>query len=79
MNKYLENYNVKQLEVEISNPDVEDLYQYYQQIRDFDYECIVGIGGGSVLDLSKSLSALKSMEIDSVSTLRSVIQGKAIY
>ena len=76
LNKYLENYNVKQLEVEISNPDVEDLYQYYQQIRDFDYECIVGIGGGSVLDLSKSLSALKSMEIDSVSTLRSVIQQK---
>ena len=65
--KCLEDFEVKQLEVEISNPDVEDLFHYYQQIKNFDYQCIVGIGGGSVLDLSKSLSALKNMEIDSTS------------
>ena len=36
----------------------------------------IGIGGGSVLDLSKSLSALKNMEIDSTTALRSVIEQK---
>jgi phosphonate metabolism-associated iron-containing alcohol dehydrogenase len=74
--KCLEGFEVKQLEVEISNPDVEDLFHYFQQINHFDYQCIVGIGGGSVLDLSKSLSALKNMEIDSTSALRSVIEQK---
>ena len=62
------------IEIEISNPDIEDLFSLYTQIKNFDYQCIIGIGGGSVLDLSKSLSALKNMEIDSTSTLRSVIE-----
>ena len=74
--KGLENFEVKQLAVNISNPDVEDLFHYYKQIESFDYQCIVGIGGGSVLDLSKSLAALKDMKIDSTSTLRSVIKQK---
>lgn len=76
VSKCLEGFEVKHLEVDISNPDVEDLFQYYQQIHTFDYQCIVGIGGGSVLDLSKSLSALKNMEIDSIMALRSVIEEK---
>lgn len=76
ISKCLEAFEVKHLEVEISNPDVEDLFHYYQQINDFDYQCIVGIGGGSVLDLSKSLASLKEMAIDSTTTLRSVIEQK---
>ncbi|MDR7079914.1 alcohol dehydrogenase class IV [Neobacillus niacini] len=74
--KSLEGFEVKQVEVNISNPDVEDLFHYYKQIENFDYQCIVGIGGGSVLDLSKSLAALKNMEIESTAALRSVIQQK---
>lgn len=74
--KSLEGFEVRQMEVNLSNPDVEDLFHYYTQIENFDYQCIVGVGGGSVLDLSKSLAALKDMEIDSTSTLRSVIKQK---
>ena len=74
--KYLENYEVKQIEVNISNPDVEDLFHYYKQIENVEYQCIVGIGGGSVLDLSKSLAALKDMKIESVSALRTMIEQK---
>lgn len=74
--KGLEGFEVKQLAVNISNPDVEDLFHYYKQMESFDYQCIVGIGGGSVLDLSKSLAALKNMKIDSTSTLRTVINQK---
>ncbi|MFC2947025.1 phosphonoacetaldehyde reductase [Virgibacillus sediminis] len=76
LNRCMERFEVKQLEVDISNPDIEDLFDYYKQLKSYDYQCIVGIGGGSVLDLSKSLSALKNMQIDSVSALRSVIEQK---
>ncbi|MBS4214271.1 phosphonoacetaldehyde reductase [Neobacillus rhizophilus] len=76
LEKYLARYEFKQLDVQISNPDVEDLFRYTQLIKEFDYECIVGIGGGSVLDLAKSLAALKKMEVDSISSLRTVIKEK---
>lgn len=74
--KCLEAFEVKPLEVNISNPDIEDLFHYYKQIENFDYQCIVGIGGGSILDLSKSLAALKGMKIDSLTELRAVIKQK---
>ena len=77
ISKCIEKFEVQKIEVEISNPDIEDLFSLYTQIKNFDYQCIIGIGGGSVLDLSKSLSALKNMEIDSTSTLRSVIENKS--
>ncbi|HDR7793871.1 TPA: phosphonoacetaldehyde reductase [Bacillus luti] len=73
----LEKYNVKHIEVEISNPDIEDLFYYYSEIKNFDFQCIIGVGGGTILDLSKSLSALKNIEIDSSHTLRSVIEQKS--
>ncbi len=76
LSKCLMNFEVKQIAVNISNPDVEDLFHYYKQIESFDYQCIIGIGGGSILDLSKSLAALKDIKIDSTSSLRSVIQQK---
>ncbi|ALC89292.1 hypothetical protein AM500_05450 [Bacillus sp. FJAT-18017] len=76
LTKSLEDFEVKLVEVTISNPDVEDLFNFYKKIENLDYQCIVGIGGGSVLDLSKSLAALKGMEIDTASALRSVIQQK---
>lgn len=74
--KGLEEFEVKQIAVNISNPDVDDLFHLYKQIESFDFQCIVGIGGGSVMDLSKSLAALKDMEIDSTSRLRYVIEQK---
>lgn len=77
ISKCIEKFEVQKIEVEISNPDIEDLFSLYTQIKNFDYQCIIGIGGGSVLDLSKSLSVLKNMEIDSTSTLRSVIENKS--
>ncbi|WP_121641298.1 phosphonoacetaldehyde reductase [Virgibacillus sp. Bac330] len=76
LSKCLGGFEVEKLELEISNPDVEDLYSYFQQVKAFNYQCIVGIGGGSVLDLAKSLAALKGMEIDSIADLRTVIEEK---
>ncbi|MFF2449136.1 phosphonoacetaldehyde reductase [Neobacillus sp. NPDC058068] len=76
LEKYLAKFEVRQLEIQISNPDIEDLFRYVQLIKEFDYECIVGIGGGSVLDLAKSLAALKKMKVDSVSILRTLIKDK---
>lgn len=73
----LANFEVKELAINLSNPDVEDLFHYYTEINYFETECIIGIGGGSILDLSKSLAALKNIEIDSVNTLRTIIKEKS--
>ncbi|MBO0991501.1 phosphonoacetaldehyde reductase [Bacillus sp. SD088] len=75
--KCLENFNVKHLQVGISNPDIEDLFHYYSQIKNVDFHCIIGVGGGTILDLSKSLSALKHIEIDSTNQLRLLIKQKS--
>ncbi|MEH6947409.1 phosphonoacetaldehyde reductase [Bacillus sp. JJ634] len=75
--KCLEKFNVKHIEIEISNPDIEDIFHYYLETKNFDFQCIIGVGGGSILDISKSLSALAHMEIGSTNTLRSVIEQKS--
>lgn len=71
-----ENFSVTHLQVDISNPDIEDLFHYYPQIKSADFQCIIGVGGGTILDLSKSLSALKHLEIDSTNQLRVLIEQK---
>jgi alcohol dehydrogenase class IV len=73
----LERFYVKHVEIEISNPDIEDLFHYYSKVKSFDYHCVIGVGGGTILDLSKSLSAIRHMDIDSISKLRSVIKQKS--
>src|SRR5690606_21676189 len=40
--------------VDIANPDVTDLEQVLLETRDFPYELIIAVGGGSVLDIAKS-------------------------
>ncbi|MGC8229311.1 phosphonoacetaldehyde reductase [Pseudobacillus badius] len=77
LGKCLEKFNIKHMEIEISNPDIEDLFHYYSETKSFGFQCIIGVGGGSILDLSKSLSALKHINIDSIDMLRSVIEQKS--
>lgn len=73
----LEKFNVTHLQVDIANPDIDDLFDYHTEIKDVDFQCIIGVGGGTILDLSKSLSALKHMEIETTDHLRLVIEQKS--
>ncbi|WP_431030316.1 phosphonoacetaldehyde reductase [Lysinibacillus sp. LZ02] len=72
----LQHYEVQQVDIEISNPTVDDLFALFNQTKEFDFDCIVGIGGGSVLDLSKSLAAIKGMLIESSEQLLTIIEQK---
>lgn len=76
----LEQLNDRQVfryDVSISNPDVEDLYRVVQDTAGFDFDLVLAVGGGSVLDVAKSVCALRGMEVDGTAQLRDVIIGKS--
>ena len=60
-----------------SNPTVEQLYDAYRETRDFAPEVVVAVGGGSILDVGKSLCCLYGREIPDVDALRDLIVHKA--
>lgn len=74
--KCLQQYEMQQVDIEISNPTVDDLFALFNETKVFDFDCIVGIGGGSVLDLSKSLVAIKGMQIENSKQLLTIIEQK---
>jgi len=64
-------YQVKELP--LSNPDIRDLYKMKQVIGTFDFQFIIAIGGGSVMDAAKALSALKYIPDSSIQEIRKTI------
>lgn len=61
------------VEVALNNPDITDIFNLIQDIRSFDYELIIAIGGGSVMDAAKTLVALQHAEIGGPSEVRDAI------
>lgn len=59
-----------------SNPDLEQLFQIYQKTKDWDVRLVVAAGGGSTLDVGKSLCCLYGKEIGSIQELRKLIEEK---
>lgn len=59
-----------------SNPEVEDLYQLYLETEKEGFDLIIAIGGGSVLDVGKSLCCLYDSEITDIAMLRQKIREK---
>lgn len=64
------------LTFQASNPTVEQLFEVYQSTRDFFPHVVVAVGGGSTLDVGKSLCCLYDREILDADTLRRIIQAK---
>ena len=70
-------FAVRSMIFRASNPTVEQLYDAYRETRDFAPEVVVAVGGGSILDVGKSLCCLYGREIPDVDALRDLIVHKA--
>jgi len=57
-----------------SHPEFKDLKQTYNKIKDIDFEVIIAIGGGSVLDASKFLSVYNTNR--DAQFVEDIIKGK---
>ncbi|NOV03747.1 phosphonoacetaldehyde reductase [Paenibacillus planticolens] len=64
------------IEVTLNNPNVADILKLKQEIGSFDYELIVAIGGGSVMDAAKVLSALQSKTYQTAAEVREAITSE---
>jgi phosphonate metabolism-associated iron-containing alcohol dehydrogenase len=72
----LTDYEVSLFEQIPSNPDVSDIYRIKTVTDSFDYDTILTVGGGSVIDTGKALAAFTGQHVTSVDTLRIAIQEK---
>lgn len=75
--KIIKDYQVIKAVFPRQNPSVYDLLNLYQETEDANPELIIGVGGGSVLDLSKSLCLLYEHGADSIEDIRLMIENKA--
>lgn len=69
----------KSLVFTASNPTVEQLFQVWRETTAFAPEVVVAIGGGSVLDVGKSLCCLYGRELESLQALREAITDGKLH
>jgi alcohol dehydrogenase class IV len=69
-------YEIHPLCFRESNPTVEQLFRVYQETKAWMPEVVVAVGGGSILDVGKSLCCLYRHTLQGVEELRELIQTK---
>lgn len=60
-----------------SNPTVEQLFETYEATKDFSPAVLIAVGGGSIMDVGKSLCCLYGHSLSNVDALRELIVTKA--
>ncbi|MDR2180664.1 MAG: phosphonoacetaldehyde reductase [Synergistaceae bacterium] len=64
------------IEFDRTNPDIRDFVSLSRQTENYDWDLTVAVGGGSVLDMAKSLTALKGIGVADTRELREIIVGE---
>lgn len=59
-----------------SNPETTDLYEVYKNTKNMELGLVIAVGGGSVMDVAKSLCCIHKEELDSEETLAEGIKNK---
>lgn len=62
---------------QVSNPTLEQLFAVYRETADFCPDVVIAVGGGSVMDVGKSLCCLYGKKIASEEELRAMIREKS--
>ena len=60
-----------------SNPTVEQLFETYEATKEFAPAVVIAVGGGSIMDVGKSLCCLYGHSLSNVDALRELIVTKA--
>lgn len=60
-----------------SNPEIDELFSIKRSTDKFDYNIIVAIGGGSVLDVGKALIAFKNLNIEDELKMKEAVINKS--
>lgn len=63
-------------EITLSNPNLSDIMNLKLELAAYDYELIIAIGGGSVMDIAKTLSALQQLKIGTAGEVRDAITSE---
>ena len=69
-------FTVCSMVFQASNPTVSQLFETYQATREFRPEVVVAVGGGSILDVGKSLCCLYGKDLPDEDSLRQLIAEK---
>ena len=69
-------FTVCSMVFQASNPTVSQLFETYQATREFRPEVVVAVGGGSILDVGKSLCCLYGKDLPDEDSLRRLIAEK---
>ena len=69
-------FTVCSMVFQASNPTVSQLFETYQATREFRPEVVVAVGGGSIMDVGKSLCCLYGKDLPDEDSLRQLIAEK---
>lgn len=72
----LSNFNVSELVYTESNPSLQDVMDLLKKIEEIDYSLVIGVGGGSIMDISKALRTFKNSGITDRIELKNVLKDR---
>ncbi|MBQ9091571.1 MAG: phosphonoacetaldehyde reductase [Anaerotignum sp.] len=75
-NQLRKEFVVRTIEFNESNPTVEQLFGLYNRTESFDPDVVIAVGGGSVMDVGKSLCCFYGKNISSPDEMRKIIAEK---